>query len=255
MDTESNKSSLPFSQRNMDISKKISITQNVRHRLAMLIKEVDYENKLQKKILKKLERYYEVKCYNENGLYVTTNDLYKFIYSTKPEYVLDAVEIFSQLIYDLHFDSEVNDIFRRDKMDFCLDKSLIILKDKFIEKDMNCFELGIDELLQSSKNYFDKDIKIAVEKLWDSFERIKSFYNEKNKQNSVELLLEHMCGGNEHIKENIETECLALTRMGNDFRIRHHEMRTKDIKEQRHYEYFFNRCLSFVKLALISINE
>lgn len=255
MDIESNESFLPFSERNMDISKKISISRNVRHRIAMLIKERDSDNKLQKEVLRKLERYYEIKCYSENGLFVSTNNLYKFIYSTKPEYVLDAIEIFSQLIHDLYFDQLINDIFRKDKMDFDLDNGLVILKDKLIEKNINCFEQGIDELLQSAKNYFDKDIKIAVEKLWDAFERIKSFYNAKKKSRSVELLLERMCGGNEHIKENLEKECGTLTKMGNKFRIRHHEMSVKDIKEHRHYEYFFNRCLSFVILALTCIHQ
>ena len=41
-----------------------------------------------------------------------------------------------------------------------------------------------------------------------------------------------------------------LTTIGNNFRIRHHETNKIDIVDIRHYDYFFNRCLALIALAL-----
>ena len=42
----------------------------------------------------------------------------------------------------------------------------------------------------------------------------------------------------------------ALRKIGNNFRIRHHERDKIDISDPRHYDYFFNRCLSLIALAI-----
>lgn len=47
-----------------------------------------------------------------------------------------------------------------------------------------------------------------------------------------------------------DDEFRTLTSIGNDFRIRHHEISKIDITDNRHYDYFFNRCLSLIALAI-----
>ena len=47
-----------------------------------------------------------------------------------------------------------------------------------------------------------------------------------------------------------DTEFKALTDIGNSFRIRHHETDRTDITDIRYYDYFFNRCLSLIALAI-----
>lgn len=47
-----------------------------------------------------------------------------------------------------------------------------------------------------------------------------------------------------------DTEFQALTKIGNNFRIRHHETDKVEITDVRHYDYFFNRCLSLIALAI-----
>ena len=47
-----------------------------------------------------------------------------------------------------------------------------------------------------------------------------------------------------------DTEFQALTKIGNNFRIRHHETDKVEITDVRHYDYFFNRFLSLIALAL-----
>ena len=51
-------------------------------------------------------------------------------------------------------------------------------------------------------------------------------------------------------KTLFSTEFKELTTIGNDFRIRHHETNKIDIVDIRHYDYFFNRCLALIALAL-----
>ena len=48
----------------------------------------------------------------------------------------------------------------------------------------------------------------------------------------------------------LTAEFKELTTIGNNFRIRHHETNKIDIVDIRHYDYFFNRCLALIALAL-----
>lgn len=47
-----------------------------------------------------------------------------------------------------------------------------------------------------------------------------------------------------------DNEFLALTKIGNNFRIRHHEMNKVDITDNRQYEYFYKRCFALVSVAI-----
>ena len=50
--------------------------------------------------------------------------------------------------------------------------------------------------------------------------------------------------------DSFNDEFNKLTKIGNDFRIRHHETYKIDIQDIRHYDYFFNRCLALIATAL-----
>ena len=45
-------------------------------------------------------------------------------------------------------------------------------------------------------------------------------------------------------------EFKALTEIGNSFTIRHHETNKIEIPDLNYYDYFFNRCLSLIALAV-----
>lgn len=59
-----------------------------------------------------------------------------------------------------------------------------------------------------------------------------------------------MAGGLEVYRMLIDEEFKKLTEIGNNFRIRHHETNKIDITDIRYYDYFFNRCLSLIALAV-----
>lgn len=45
-------------------------------------------------------------------------------------------------------------------------------------------------------------------------------------------------------------EFKTLTKIGNEYRIRHHEKNKINILDDRHYEYFYKRCLSLILTIL-----
>lgn len=59
-----------------------------------------------------------------------------------------------------------------------------------------------------------------------------------------------MANGQEDFVNLFNTEFKALTDIGNDYRIRHHETNKIDITDSRYYDYFFNRCLSMMALSV-----
>jgi hypothetical protein len=59
-----------------------------------------------------------------------------------------------------------------------------------------------------------------------------------------------MANGNDDFADLFNNEFKVLTDIGNKYRIRHHETDRIDITDVRYYDYFFNRCLSLIALAI-----
>lgn len=115
-------------------------------------------------------------------------------------------------------------------------------------------EAGTRELLQEAillhRSPCPTDIRNAVEKLWDAYERLKTYYTTMNKAKSAEKIVNDIADGQASYITLFDTEFRALTKIGNDFRIRHHETDKVEITDVRYYDYFFNRCLSLIALAI-----
>lgn len=90
----------------------------------------------------------------------------------------------------------------------------------------------------------------SVEKIWDAFERLKTYYTMLDKKLSSEKIVNDMAKGDDNFVELFNVEFRALTDIGNKFRIRHHETNKVDIADIRYYDYLFNRCLSLINLAV-----
>lgn len=115
-------------------------------------------------------------------------------------------------------------------------------------------EIGTRELLQEAillhRSPYPADIRNAVEKLWDAYERLKTYYTAMNKAKSAEKIVNDIAAGQASYVTLFDTEFRTLTKIGNDFRIRHHETDKVEITDVRYYDYFFNRCLSLIALAI-----
>ncbi len=111
--------------------------------------------------------------------------------------------------------------------------------------------------MQDATKYYDEaNLQIAVEKLWDVFERLKTYYSPTlDKKKSVNKIIEDMGGNKQPFIELFEKEFKELTALGNNYRIRHHETTKTDIEDERHYKYFYKRCLSLISTAIQYLNN
>ncbi|NLJ82559.1 MAG: hypothetical protein GX330_05480, partial [Bacteroidales bacterium] len=121
-------------------------------------------------------------------------------------------------------------------------------------KEITTKDIELNNLIKEAKDrfYIPSDQKIALEKLWDAFERIKTYF-ESNKKKSSEKLVLIISEGFD--KEIISNEFKLLTSIGNTFRIRHHETDKKELGDEKHITYLFFRLLSLIDLATNKINE
>jgi len=157
---------------------------------------------------------------------------------------------------------EINNIFEKTGLLFTLTKEKIIervvensvVTSEVITAVKNVKEQGTRELLEEAISFFKQpnpeSRKIAVEKIWDALERIKTYYTTLDKRKSVEKIINDMGNGLTHFVKLFGDEFKYLTDLGNSYRIRHHETDKIDIADSRHYDYFFNRCLSLISLAI-----
>lgn len=115
-------------------------------------------------------------------------------------------------------------------------------------------EIGIRELLKDSVALYKTPNPTArqdsVEKIWDALERLKTYHTRLDKKSSIEKIVTDMANGNDDFIDMFNDEFNLLTKIGNDYRIRHHETNRIDIIDIRYYDYLFNRCLSLIALAI-----
>ena len=203
-----------------------------------------------------IRQFYIPRCYNPQNEYVETADLQNFILSNSPFCVLDAIEFFYRYRSSDDFESQINSILRLNELPLKLENGKI---SNVIDIQMNknllssVQEVGLKELLQEATRYYDKgNLQIAVEKLWDAFERLKTYYCSTtiDKKKSANKIVTDMSNNQQPFIDLFEKEFHELTSLGNNFRIRHHETTKTDIQDKRHYEYFYKRCLSLVSTAV-----
>lgn len=118
----------------------------------------------------------------------------------------------------------------------------------------NINEKGLKELIEIAQNYYKIDKKIALEKIWDAYDRLKSYFddspNGKHKDKSVEKIIDIISNSNENYKEFFNNEFKILTEFGNNYQIRHFEINKIKIDDINYIEYLYNKCLILINLAL-----
>lgn len=109
----------------------------------------------------------------------------------------------------------------------------------------------LDEMLKLSKTlYLSRkvtDRALGLEKLWDAFVRLKTVDVPGKKPQSIETLLSNI--SNAKFRGITEAEMFALTKLGNDFMIRHTETNTQPVPEDA-IDYLFARLGSLINYLL-----
>ncbi len=131
-----------------------------------------------------------------------------------------------------------------------LNINIELLFDKQFQTD----DEKLNNLIKEAKDRFfnPKDKQIALEKLWDAFERIKTYFS-NNKRQSSNKLVDLISNGFD--EPTLSNEFNTLTKIGNDFRIRHHETDKREISFDKHLNYLFFRMLALIDLCLVCIKE
>lgn len=207
-------------------------------------------------VFRDISQFYKPKCYDTSGNYVETGDMKQFISKTAPFCVFDAVEFYEKYNADNGFAAQVNALFKLNGVPYKLENGRIesTLDVTIKKKDISAIpERGLKDLLMEAESYYNSGNKqIAVEKLWDAFERLKTYYSPTlNKFQSATKIIDDMSGSSADFKTMYETEFKALTDIGNSFRIRHHEKNKIDITDDRQYDYFYKRCLALISVAIL----
>lgn len=160
------------------------------------------------------------------------------------------------------FKEEINEIFTESGLLYELTDEEIVERivensplTREIENNFSAVhEAGTKDLLKDAVALYKTPNPAArqdsVEKIWDALERLKTYYTTLDKRHSTEKIVNDMAGGNSNFIDLFNDEFKALTNIGNNYRIRHHETNKIDITDVRYYDYFFNRCLSLIALAI-----
>lgn len=89
----------------------------------------------------------------------------------------------------------------------------------------------------------------AAEKLWDAWERLKTLDDPDKKRGSATML---DCAAQEPaLRANLEAEANTLTKLGNDFQIRHFETSKTEIADPAQLDYLFHRLFALIQLVLV----
>lgn len=261
---------IPFSQRHKeDISSKklkIKLPRNFRNQIYQLFlrhtdtyTEIDdtgwnYNVTTSEYMFRDIVQFYPPKCY-QNGKYLETSDLEQFLINTSPYCVLDAIEIYFRYSGE-DFAIKVNSIMKANNIGYRLENGKIInnLDVNIATKDLSeVQEVGLKDLIEEAVKYYnDNNKKIAVEKLWDAFERLKTYYSPTlDKKHSVKKIIESMSNNQEEFRKMYDAEFETLTDIGNGFRIRHHETTKIEINDEKQYDYFYKRCLALISTAIL----
>jgi hypothetical protein len=201
-----------------------------------------------------IREYYTPKAFDSTKNYSETDNIEQFIMNNYPYCVFDAIELFALYNCQNNFADEVNRLFQNRGFAYKLLGGKIEIAQICIQTKEAIGEAGLKELIEqaallyNSGNLLDK--QLAVEKLWDAFERLKTYYFSLDKKKSVEKLVSEMSNENDKYKELFNEEFRKLTDIGNHFCIRHHETDKVDIIDSNYYNYLFQRCFALVDLAL-----
>lgn len=267
---------IPFSVRHEEDIKSQHLTQRIPRKArdqiyelleknTEILRETDetgwqYEISTSECVFRDISQFYRPKCYDINGKYVETSDMKQFISKTAPFCVFDAIEFYEKYSADNGFAMQVNALFNLNKLPYKLDNGRIesTFGVQIKKNDLSGIpEKGLKDLLIEAEHYYNNGNKqIAVEKLWDAFERLKTYYSPMlNKSQSVNRIIDDMSGSDADFKTLYETEFKTLTTIGNNFRIRHHETTKIEITDDRQYDYFYKRCLALLSIAILYLRK
>lgn len=158
------------------------------------------------------------------------------------------------------FCSDVNRLFARQGLAYELTEGGLIVRTantptelalkgaRFRTRDETLNQL----LAKAQAHYFSPNPAAAldaVKELWDAWERLKTIIDPLNKKKSIASLISY-AGQQVAFVEAIDSEAMTLTRIGNDFQIRHHEVGKTPLESASQVRYLFQRLFALIELLI-----
>lgn len=216
----------------------------------------NYNAMVSKEAFKLLLNWYEPKAYNNQGQLIAVDEYNTFLSGCSPKKVFDMIEVFYQLNKSLAFESSINETIQTIQYKLIDGKVDYLLEPITMEVPKQDDTLkGIIHQAEALRRD-PASMSLALEKLWDAFERIKTYLLDeqgdkgKAKQNLINQILSVIAQGDESLKEKIDNEFRELTRIGNAYSIRHFERGQKPISDIRLQNYLYARCSALIQLTL-----
>ena len=201
--------------------------------------------------------------------------------------LLDLIEIIGRFCRDIerrryhsyhrHYDLDFAETYEETQKSFCREVNEVFSITRLLYKMTDkmrierVFEHGVltSEIEENAKWIWDENMRKltqdaialfkhphpeqhrrAAEKLWDALEYWKTHFPEMVQKNRDKQLAEVLGGGQDKIATIFKDELSDLGNIGNNCNIRHFNERQIEITDERHIDYFFNRCLAFINTAL-----
>lgn len=128
-----------------------------------------------------------------------------------------------------------------------------VLDEELRRAAFNTGDATLDELLDAARVKFlspdPTTRRDALEKLWDAWERLKTLEPGADKKASTKALLDK-AANESNCRDVLEQEAITLTKIGNNFRIRHSETTQVEIRTEDQVDYFFHRLLALILLLI-----
>lgn len=266
---------IPFSERNKGLinnkTVQLKIPRQVRYQICQAINshndrvsEFDdtgwrTDTDIKEVSFHELQKFYIPKAYDSNKKYTEVNNIEEFIQNTSPYNVLDAIESFYANLCSpssCKFAEAINQIFKRHKIRLGLADGKIVSFNQITIPNIQTEEPGLEELLfEADKFCREGKIFNALEKAWDALERLKTFYYPPlNKRQSLEKIVAEISGSDKDREDFFNNEFRELTKIGNEYRIRHHEKDKKELYDDSFSDYVYRKCLSLISTSLRKIS-
>jgi hypothetical protein len=252
---------LPFSERLDNHFKIKTITKKEKNEIINIINKyddndyfIDEETGLNYPSTLKETAFQELKkCLNGKGFKTKKNrieieNLDDFILHNSSEYVFDAIEQIYHIGTNSKFSDEINEELK--KMSFQLVDGKIETSVAVIPIEVPIPDESLEGLIKQAESFYQKqDLQLAIEKLWDALERIKTL-NGTDKTNFINKIFK-----DDDFKVYLENEFLKLTEIGNNLQIRHFETNKIPITNNHICMYLYERCHALLNLTLKFLNK
>lgn len=253
---------IPFSQRYKNSSLQIpGISINKRKALVELMHRLeenicvtddtgwqDYKYSCQI-VMDEIKEFYIPKAYNDKDEYVEESDFNRFVMRTSPKCVFDVIELYPQFETS-NFENEVNNVLSNYGYKL-IDRKMMPMQNQI--KAENPKEPTLRDLVLEAERYFKKqDLESkqrALEKIWDAFERMKTYYS-PDKKKSTNQIINIISNGDAELYNKLDAEFFELGNIGNNYQIRHFETNKKPINDVRIKEYLYTRCLALINMII-----